>query len=299
MLKGIFPALPTPFNQDGTLDLSRIPPLIEKLLAEGIDGFFICGTTGEGISLTAEEKILVIHETLGAIKDGRATIIAQVACCNYSDTLRVAQEAITLGVDALSILQPWFYHLDNEAQFNYIKSIADAIRGFPLYLYNIPGHSGNNLSGGIIARLIDSCGNIRGIKESGSLDALNYWFEYQSERFQVICGMDNLVCESLRMGGKAIVAATANVQPRIFKRLYDAAMAGLWDEAANAQAQIDRYLPIIDNPNLIATVKESLTLKGFDAGYVRMPLRNLEPHEIEHVKQKLLDAEILKADHAE
>ncbi len=298
MLKGIFPALPTPFNQDGTLDLSRIPPMIEKLFAEGIDGFFVCGTTGEGISLTAEEKILVIRETLGAV-NRRANIIAQVACCNYSDTLRVAQEAITLGVDALSILQPWFYHLDDEAQFNYIKSIANAIRGFPLYLYNIPGHSGNNLSEGTIARLIDSCGNIRGIKESGSLDALTNWFEYQSERFQVICGMDNLVCESLRMGGKAIVAATANVQPRIFKRLYDTVMAGLWDEADNAQAQIDRYLPIIDNPNLIATVKESLKLKGFDTGYVRFPLRNLEPHEIEHIKQQLLDGGILKADHAE
>jgi len=287
MLRGIFPAVPTPFSADGTtVILDAIPPLCESLLSDGAHGIFICGTTGEGPSLTAEEKLQVIETAVRTVK-GRGRIIAQVGGGDLPGTLTAARRAKALGIDAVSLLQPWFFSCDEEAQFNWIARVANALEGFPLYLYNLPQCTGNPLSAATLERLLNRFEHIRGIKESGSVEALEAWNTFRSERFQVICGMDSEVCRNFRMGNYAVVASTANVQPRVFCALYEAAMNREWEIAERHQKQICRYTEILDSKNLIAMIKESLRFKGIDAGYTRPPLRNLKPDEVENLRRKL------------
>ncbi|MGC9327445.1 MAG: dihydrodipicolinate synthase family protein, partial [Candidatus Hinthialibacter sp.] len=221
MLHGVFPAMPTPFSEDGcSVQTEKIKPLCEALIAEGVDGFFICGTTGEGPCLTASEKIAVVEETIRAV-DGRAKILVQVGGGDFPGTLQVIQAVTSMKIDAISLLQPWFFQCDEEAQYQYIARIAESLNGFPLYLYNLPGLTGNNLEPALLERLRKQYPNIHGLKESGDPELLERWQPYQSETFQVICGNDTQMLPTLRRGGYAVVASTANVIPHIFRKLLD------------------------------------------------------------------------------
>lgn len=287
MLHGIFPAIPTPFTPDGvSVAWDKIKPLCETLLSDGVHGVFACGTTGEGPLLAAEEKIRVIDIAMEAIA-GRGRIIAQVGGGDLPGTLKTARHARQVKVDAVSLLQPWFFSYDEEAQFNYIARVAETLEDWPLYLYNLPQNTHTSLPPAVLERLLNTFENIRGIKESGSLENLETWNTFRSDRFQVMSGIDAQVCTSFKLGGYAVVASTANVQPRVFRNLYDAAMEKRWEEAEKQQAQISRFAELLNPPILIATIKESMRLKGIDAGFVRPPLRNLQPAEISDLKRKL------------
>lgn len=293
MLYGIFPALLTPFSADGlTIELDKIKPLCDSLLDDGVDGFFACGTTGEGPYLSAEEKIRVLEETVHAAS-GRGKVLAQVGCGDLPGTLRVAKDVRRIGVDAVSLLQPWFFRCDAEAQYNYIACVAEALDGFPMYLYNLPGLTGNNLEPAILERLQKRFSNIMGLKESGAPELIQRWRPYQSAQFQVICGNDTQMLRTLCHGGNAVVASTANVLPKVFRALIDAVRASDWETAERQQEKINRFVDVIEGSNVVATIKACMKLKGLDAGFVRPPNRNLSDAEVESLKIRLKELEII------
>ncbi|MFB3787424.1 MAG: dihydrodipicolinate synthase family protein [bacterium] len=293
MLRGIFPALPTPFTPDGMkIDTAKIKPLCEWLLRSGVQGVFICGTTGEGPCLSSQEKIVVLEETLRCLH-GRARVIMQVGCGDLPGTLATAKAAVQMNVDAISLLQPWFFRCDEEAQFTYIARVAEAVGDNPLYLYNLPQNTGNDLKPVTLERLLKRFSNIRGIKESGEEGALQRWLPYKSDQFQIICGNDTQVCRSLQAGGKAIVSSTANVQPKVFLALLAAVQAGDHETAMQCQQQINRYVDLIVHANLIAHLKASLWLLGVDAGSMRLPQRNLEDDEMMALQEGMKAIQLL------
>ncbi len=292
MLQGVFPAMPTPFHKSGELDLSRIQPLCHGLHEQGVDGVFLCGTTGEGPSLNAHEKSLIFEETLQAMQ-GKGLVIAQTTSYNMKETLQAIESAAQLGVDANSVMLPWFYKLDQHEQYLFMKQAAHASGDTPLYLYNIPQFTGNKIDLTVMHQLQTECPTIRGVKESSTDEPFSLWQDFISERFQVICGVDEAVRHFFIHGGKALVASTANVQPRAFRQLVDAALHEDWDQAVIHQRQIKRFLPLINEQNTIAVIKETLRLQGIDAGYVRPPLRNLEADEINQLKEELKNIEML------
>jgi len=285
MLRGLFPALLTPFTPDGLkIDMAKVRPLCEWQLSHGVQGLFICGTTGEGPYLTAHEKIAMLEETLRCVH-GRARIIMQVGCSDLPGTLATAKAAVQLNVDAISLLQPWFYRCDDEAQFNYIARVAETVGDTPLYLYNLPQNTGNDLKPVTLERLLKRFPNIRGIKESGEEGALQRWLPYKSDQFQVICGNDTQVSRSLLAGGKALVSGTANVQPKVFLTILEAAQAGDQETVLQCQQQINRYVDLVVHSNLNANLKASLWLMGIDAGSMRPPNRNLDDDEMKALQE--------------
>lgn len=293
MLYGVFPALPTPFTQDGlSVDLPKIKPLCDSLAADGVDGLFICGTTGEGPFLSAAEKIAVTEETLRAV-EGRVKILVQVGCGELPSTLQVIQAVRSMGIVAISILQPWFFHYDDEAQYAYLARIAEATQGFPLYLYNLPGLTGNNLQPATLERLRKNYPHIQGLKESGDPEMIQRWEPYQSSRFQVVCGNDTQMLSTLRHGGNAVVASTANVIPKTFRTLIDAVRANQWEVAERCQEQINKFVDVIIGMNVIAHIKACLKFKGLDAGSVRQPNRNLNDDELKILREKLKELAII------
>lgn len=279
MLDGVFPAAVTPFKSMGNgLDLDALKPYCDYLAGAGVHGVFACGTTGEGLLLTADEKIAMVETLLEAL-GGRGRIILQVVCADYPGTLKTARRAAQLGVDAISVIQPPLYSIDGEAQYSYIAGAVEAAGETPLYLYNIPGFTGNPLTKATLVRLLQDFPTIRGIKESGSLDNMREWLTLQSGRFQVVCGVDDCVAEAFALGCRALVSSTCNAQPQVFRRLYDAVQTGNPEEISAMQAQIKRYVDAMSPHNWVAEIKEALRHKGVDAGSVRPPLRNLDTGE--------------------
>jgi 4-hydroxy-tetrahydrodipicolinate synthase len=288
MIEGIFPAFPTPFSKDGlTIQYELTAPLVDRMLDEGASGFFICGTTGEGPSLSADEKIQFTEHMVSTVSK-RAQILLQISCGDLTSTLKVAKKAKELGVDAVSVLQPWFYHCDSDAQVRYIEIIAESVGDFPLYLYNLPCFAGNDLQPKTLEAILDRCPTVRGMKESGEPQSLLHWFQYQSDRFQVICGNDNAVRKSFENGGKAAVASTANVLTKWFRNLYDSVQLNENDTAELCQGIISEYTNLMNSSNTIAMIKASLRLRGTEAGYVRAPNRDLTEEEFQAFKENLI-----------
>ena len=286
MIEGIFPALLTPFTPGGdTLDLPRLKPYCDYLVEAGVHGVFACGTTGEGLLLRAEEKIAIVEAVMPLIR-GRVKLLVQVVCADHPGTLHTARHVARLGVDAISLIQPCLYAYDEEAQFRFVASVIEVIGETPLYLYNIPHFTNNPLQRSTLERLLDAFPNVRGIKESGSLDGINQWLEYQSDRFQVVCGVDACNRIAFEKGVRALVSSTCNAQPRVFRALFDAVQASDWNQASTCQDQISRFANLLDT-NWIAIIKETLRAKGIDCGSVRPPLRNLDPAETERLRHDL------------
>ncbi len=294
MFQGIFPAMPTPFSRDGLEVMTdAIPALSHALLDEGADGLFVCGTTGEGPLLSAEEKITVIEVTVNAVKN-RAPVIAQIGCGDFSGTIMLAKRAKTLGVKAVSVLQPWFFQYDDEAQFNYLSLIAKELGDFPMFLYNLPLFTHTPIQPETVERLLNQHKNICGIKESGGIEALEHWKRLSSDRFQAVCGTDPKIYEFLhRLEGNMIVSSIANLATIWYREMFDAASAGQWDKAKECQDRIDSFISSVVNPNLNAAIKEGLSMKGIEAGYARPPLRNLSANEIMDLKTKLKNLNLL------
>jgi len=292
MLKGIFPALTTPFSADGLkVELDKIKPLCDSLIKDGVHGFFVCGTTGEGPCLSASEKISVLKTAVSAA-DGRAKILAQVGTGDLPGTIEVISQVRDIGVDAVSLLQPWFFTCDSDAQYNYISYIAESLDGFPMYLYNLPGLTRNNLETATVDKLRKNFPNILGLKESGDPEMIERWAPYQSDNFEVICGNDTQMLKTLRNGGQAVVASCANVLPQTFCGLLKAVRESDWETADRHQDTINRFVDVIIGPNAIAYIKACLSLKGLDAGSVRPPIRNLSDNEKKELEESLKGIDI-------
>ena len=293
--EGVFPAVPTPFNKSGdAFDESSLRAVVDYLIGNGVHGLFATGATGEGPTIPPEERKKIIDVVLDQ-NAGRASVIFQSGYNRLPDTIDIAKYAAKAGADAVAVLTPWFYQYDSPAIVKYFQAIADAIGDMPLFFYNIPGCTGNDLPLDAVVELKKRCGNIRGIKESGNLTNLAKWMWLQDERFTVYCGMDPHEYDAYRLGSRSIVASFANMLPDIFVAFHNAASGGDWEEAKRLQKDIVKKITPAINSNVIANIKTVLRLKGVPAGSVRPPLRDLTKEEEEALRRTMIEVGVLES----
>ncbi|MEW6234162.1 MAG: dihydrodipicolinate synthase family protein [Candidatus Omnitrophota bacterium] len=291
--EGVFPAVPTPFEKGGeTINERSFREILDFLIGHGVHGLFVTGVTGEGPLIPPAERKRIIDIAVEQTA-GRAVIIIQSSNNLLPDTLDIARHAVKAGVDGIAVLSPWFFGCDDAAVIAYIQAVSEAIGDTPLFLYNIPGRTGNPYSFQAVQELRKRCGNIRGIKESGSLVTMAKWYEIQDEKFRVFCGIDQHEYDAYRLGGLAIVAAFANWLPETFVAFHKAASAGNWEEARRLQNKITNTVAPAVNENLIANIKAGLRMKGIPAGWCRPPLRDLSKAEEDDLRRKLVEVGFL------
>ncbi|MBZ0258049.1 dihydrodipicolinate synthase family protein [bacterium] len=284
-MRGAYPALITPFTENGSkVGYDKLGAMVERHVQKGVNGLFICGTTGQGPNLTAEEKISVIKEVVNAAA-GRIEVWAQVTCDEWPSTLKTIAAALKTDVTGLSFLQPWYYGVDAEAQYQYHAAAAERVEGKPVYLYNIPQCTGNDIEVDTLKRLLDSFEVIQGIKESASPAAVRRWLDVQCDRFHVTCGVDSCVTEMLRLGVEANVTSFGNAVPGYFAQIHQAKRAGDWNLANEWQEKLNRLVDAWADSMLVPRLHEVYRLQGIDTGGVRPPLRPLTNAELTDVKE--------------
>lgn len=278
-MQGIYPAMVTPFMEDGSsVQLDAIAPIIEWMIGIGVQGVFVCGTTGLGPLLTAEEKLEVTREAL-QVANGRIDVLLQAAGGDLPGTIRVANEALELGAKAVALVQPYYFTCDEEAQTAYINRVAQSVAGAPVYLYNIPGMCRNDLAEAVLRSVLDTNDNIVGIKESGSARNIDTWLSMQTERFQVVCGIDDQLHHAFQGGVEAAVTSFGNLVPDHYLTLYRAARDGDWDTVAREQDFIRQCMKAFDTGNLVANFMHGYRVRGITDSYTRLPVRMLNPEE--------------------
>jgi len=275
-------ALLTPLTAEERMDAPALAEHVRQLLGEGVDGFFICGTTGEGPLLDDDDVALATRVTVETC-GGRARVTTQVGRPGTGATLRLLERAREAGADDVAVVSPYYYELDEseiEAHYRAALAAAGSIR---VYAYAIPRRTGNDLEPELVRRLAGQ--GLAGIKDSTrSLNRHRQYLsvaqEHRGQGFSVFMGSDSLAHAALMGGSSGIVSAMANVRPDLFVRLRAAVSAGHAQEAADRQAEIDALRASFQNGSMIAGLKaavaERLSPKGvsYPAG-VRPPLRPL------------------------
>jgi 4-hydroxy-tetrahydrodipicolinate synthase len=271
--EGIYTALITPFTTDGELD----EPLLMRLLAfqegAGVQGVVVAGSTGEGPSLSAPEKVGLYE--LASRTRGQLRIVAGILSCSLTETLYLARQAARAGCDALMVAPPFYYHAPLEGLIAFYRALLEATE-LPAILYNIPQLSRIPLPLALVEALL-SHPNLLGIKDSsGDPESLHAYLHF-APRLKIWVGEEKLLLENLRGGGAGSISGLANLVPERLVATFRAFHEGR--DADGLQQFIDKIANAVDAFPAPANFKAALTLRGLPFSHVRPPMCDLSESE--------------------
>ncbi len=276
-LHGIITALVTPFSVEGDLDQESLRELVDFQLKHNVDGFFVCGTTGLGPAMAADQRKKVT-EIVVKEAERRIPVIVQVGAADPATSLELAVHAEKIGADAVASLTPFYYRPGDDAIVEYFGRLAKST-DLPLFVYNIPRHTGNNVNAKLLLRL-SKIQNIVGVKDSSQdFTQLVDYLAAMPKSFNVIVGTDSFLFSALYAGAKGGVSALANAFPEVMVDTYDAFVHKEAEKGAELQLQVNALRSAVSNPP-IAPLLEMLRLRGLKSGHVKPPLRSMTSDEI-------------------
>jgi 4-hydroxy-tetrahydrodipicolinate synthase len=279
-IRGIIPAMVTPFNADETLNIDALRQLTEFLIAGGVHGLFPTGSQGEFWALTPGERQR-IWDVVVETADGRVPIYAGTGGTTTREVISLNGLAERVGVSAVSVLTPFFITPNDKELYKHYTAIADAT-SLPVILYTNPGRTGGvSLSINLVARLSEHP-NIVGIKDSsGDLSQTMAYIENAGDDFIVLLGRDTLIYAGLLHGAKGSITATANAAPELVVSIYDAFIHGNLDAALTAQQRLAPLRQAFGLGTFPVVVKEALSILGIPAGPARGPVGPMAPEQRE------------------
>ncbi|MDA8515562.1 dihydrodipicolinate synthase family protein [Citrobacter sp. Igbk 16] len=283
-IRGVLTAIVTPFDHDGGLNLKELRNQVNRQLNAG-NGIFCGGTNGEFFVLNEDEKIAVTRTCVEEVA-GRAHVVAHIGEISTRETIRLGKQIEKLGVDAVSVITPYFVPLKQAELIAHYTAIADAL-SVPVFLYNIPARTGNTIEPQT-ARVLAAHPNIIGIKDSaGSYESLSGFLDAVKdiEGFDVLNGPDSLIHQGFVDGCSACISGLANVAPQEINAIWSRFNAG--DVAGSHQAQesvtglrTDLY-KVAFSP---AAVKKALQIMGHDVGASRYAV-TFDTHQERQIQQ--------------
>jgi 4-hydroxy-tetrahydrodipicolinate synthase len=287
MFSGSLVALITPFK-NGRVDEKRIADLIEWHIRSGTYGIVPCGTTGESATLSHEEHTHVIKLVVEVVRK-RVPVIAGTGSNCTAEAIRLTHEAQEVGADGALMISPYYNRPTQEGIYQHYKAVAQAVPGFPIVFYNIPGRTGSNIEPSTMARLAE-IDNIVGVKEAaGSIDQVLNIVAACGDKLVILSGEDSLTFSMMALGGRGVISTIANVVPREMADLATACLTKQWDEAAQMQIKLVpliRALFIETNP---IPAKTALSLMGMCELELRLPLVPMADANLVKLKTVLRD----------
>ena len=275
LFTGTYTALVTPFGQDGNIDDGAFRNLLEAQIAAGVEGVVILGTTGESPTLTDQEGAHLLAETVRIAK-GKLRIIAGAGSNDTQKALSHAEQARSIGADALIIVNPYYNKPTQEGLYRHFSLLADRV-DLPQIVYNIRGRTGVNVETPTLLRLAKHP-RIIGVKEaSGSVAQMMDVLRCAPSDFAVLSGDDALTLPLLAVGGHGVISVLSNILPDKVKQMVD---AGLRGDITAARALHYELLPLMQGCFLETNplpVKTALALQGKVQEVFRLPMCPMQP----------------------
>ena len=286
-LTGLVAAPYTPFHADGSLNTNVIPAYAEILIEAGVSGVFVCGSTGEGHSLTFPERIAVTDAWVSAAK-GRFPVVVHVGHNCQKDAWILAAHAESSGAAAIAALAPSYYKpktVDDLLEF--LAPIASAAPKLPLYFYNIPSMTGVVLP---VPELLRK-GRKRLPTLHGAKFTHNDLMELQEclalGDFDIVFGFDEMLLAGLTFGCKGAVGSTYNFAAPLYRRIMAAFEKGDLESARRDQRKSAELIRTLYDFGLMRAGKSVMAMIGLDCGPVRSPLAPITPPEISALRDRL------------
>ena len=292
-LKGIIPPLVTPLLDNYTLDVKGLDKLINHVLSGGVHGLFILGTTGEATNLTYELRKEMMRRTCELVNH-RVPVVVGITDTSLSGSLEIADYAKTVGIDCVVLAPPYYFPLSQEEMQEYLEKIAPQLP-LPFLMYDIPSCTKLHMSIETVKKAKE-LGAI-GIKDSSGDMAylLNLIREFRdSPDFSIIAGTELFLPDAILNGGHGSIAGGANIFPRLFVDLYDAAMRRDIDEIARLREKVmminSTVFSIVNyDSRIIKGIKCAMSALDICSDYMALPLCKFNENDRQKVKQYVIE----------
>ncbi len=287
--EGLVAATFTPLRDDDSLHLEAIAPMVDRLIDQGIAAMYVLGSTGEGVSLTFDERCAVAESFVGAA-GSRLPVIVQVGSESLAQARQLAVHASRVGADAISAVSPVYFKPDCvETLVASMAEIAGGAPELPFYYYHIPAVTGVVVSAVEFLKLAEQrIANFRGVKfTSQNVFEFQTCVEYAQDRLQILWGLDEMLQCGLAAGAHAAVGSTYNFAAPIYQRLLTAFAAGDMEavrrEQSRSQAIVRAFIPYGSR----GAQKAIMRMIGIDCGPSRLPVRTLTTTQYVALEQEL------------
>ena len=303
--RGVIPAFYACYDRNGGISAEGVRALTRHLMAKGVKGLYVGGSSGECIYQHPDERKAVLEAVMSAAK-GKLTVIAHVACNNTADSVELAAHAEACGVDAIAAIPPIYFHLPPYAIADYWNAMSAAAPHTEFVIYNIPQLAGTALSLPLLDEMLKNP-NVIAVKNSSMPTQDIQMFKDEGIRvrgadgFAVFNGPDEQFVSGLAMGADGGIGGTYAVMPELYLKMYALMGRGETAKARALQYEADRiiYKMCEGHGNLYAVQKEILKrMYGLDLGGVRAPMPNLIPEDDAVVTASiaLIEAAVKKAE---
>ena len=267
--QGVYPAVPTQFNEDFSLDIKGTQKHVEALLDEGIHGLVMLGTIGENCSLSLDEKIQVLKAT-DEVNKGSVPLLNGIAEYTTAGACETAVAAAKVGVDGFMVMPAMVYNSDRRETVNHFKTVASAT-DLPIMCYNNPPVYKVDITPEMFEDLAE-VENIVCIKEAaGDTRRITDLFNKFKDRYIIFSGLDDVALESILLGCTGWISGLVDAFPRENGLMWDAATSGNWDKALEIYRWYMPMLHFDSHPKLVQYVKLASAEMGYGNEIVRPP----------------------------
>ena len=280
--QGLIAATFSPMNDQGELALDACPAIVDSLVRDGVQGLFVCGSSGEGTSLTTAEREQVVEAYLAA-SAGRLPLLVHVGHNSIRESVRLARHAESLGVAGIAAAPPsYFKPATVSAVCAGLAEIAGAAPDLPLFYYHIPALTGVSLP---MVELLQRCReqvpSLAGIKfSSRDLNEFQQCTEFADGAFDIMFGVDEMLLSGLASGAQAAVGSTYNFAAPLYGRIIESWKRGDRDAARVDQHRAVQIVSALLNHGTLPSFKATMELLGLRCGPPRLPFQRLSAKEV-------------------
>jgi 4-hydroxy-tetrahydrodipicolinate synthase len=288
VLTGCWTALATPFTKSGDVDETALRAIVDWQIAEGIHGLVPVGSTGEAVTLSADERDRVVRIVVEQAA-GKVPVMAGAGSNDTRQAIENSKAMRRAGATHLLHVSPMYNKPPQRGIVAHFKAIAETA-GLPICVYNVPGRTASNMEVATTLELATVPGIVAVKEASGSLSQIDDIIRQRPKGFAVLSGDDNVTLAVMASGGDGVVSVVSNATPRAMASLVDCAARGDWEGARKLHAQLSPWMRaafIESNP---IPLKAAMSLLGRMQNVVRLPLVSLREDLMSTVRSALVEA---------
>ncbi len=285
----------SPFDKYGSLNLDAVAPQAQHLAASGVAGVFISGSTGEGHSLSVDERKQLTEAWTSVKQEAGLMVIVQVGHNCARDSVALSGHAADAGADAVSSMAPsYFKPASVDDLVDYLVPIAEACSSIPFYYYDIPSMTGVTHSSLDVLKRGERFPNLAGVKFTNpDLMTFQECVQFQDGKYEIWFGCDEALLAGYALGARGAVGSTYNFAAPLYHELIAARDAGDEDKARQLQLKSIEMIRVCQEYGYMAAAKSLMSLVGVDCGGVRSPLRNLTSPQLSELHSRISSLGVL------
>jgi N-acetylneuraminate lyase len=289
-LTGLIAAPHTPMHQDGSLNLAVVDKQAQSLINNGIKAAFICGSTGEGISLSTNERMQVVEKWKAAVGDSLPILVHVGHHCLVEAKILAEHAEKQIAARAIATMAPSYFKPQSiDDLVSFCAEVASAAPQTPFYYYHQPANSGVCFPMADFLRIAaDRIPNLAGLKYShGDLVDFGRCLDFEGGRFNILPGQDDNLLAALALGARGAIGSTYNFAAPLYWRIINAYEAGDMTTARKEQARARELIAVMGKFGDAAAIKATMKIIGIDCGPCRLPQRNLSDKEYHQLRAEL------------